>query len=295
MPELPDITIYLEALQDRLLGQQLKRVQIASLFLLRTFDPPIEKTFGTKVTDVKRLGKRIAIGLDNDLWLVMHLMIAGRLQWKDNPAKPPGKIGLASFHFSSGTLVLTEAGTKKRASLHVVKSADLDDHDPGGIDILTASLEEFQQSLQLTNRTIKRQLTSPMLFSGIGNAYSDEILHRAQLSPIRHTQKLTSEEVRRLFAATKDVMDEWITRLRKRAKQDFPGKVTAFHAEMAVHGKYQQPCPVCHSPVQRIRYAENETNYCATCQTGGKVLADRSLSRLLKDDWPKRIEDWESE
>ena len=293
MPELPDITIYLEALEDRILGQQLQSIRITSPFLLRTFDPPLEATFEQKVTELRRLGKRIAIGLENETWLVIHLMIAGRLQWKDDAANPPGKIGLAAFRFDNGTLVLTEAGTKKRASLHVVSGDQLEDHDPGGIDILNCKLEEFQQSLQLTNRTLKRQLTSPMLFSGIGNAYSDEIFHRAKLSPIKQTQKLSDDEVQRLFEATQEVMQEWIARLRKNAKGGFPKKVTAFMPEMAVHGKYKQPCPVCESPVQRIRYADNETNYCATCQTDGKVFADRSLSRLLKDDWPKRIEDWE--
>lgn len=292
MPELPDITIYLEALEARLLGQELQKVRISSPFLLRTFEPPIDAVDGQTVTSLKRLGKRIAIGLENDLWPVIHLMIAGRLQWKEPAAKIPGKIGLAAFDFTEGTLILTEAGTKKRSSLHVVPSEKLDEHNPGGIDVLSATLEEFQQSLQLTNRTLKRQLTHPMLFSGIGNAYSDEILHRAGLSPITHSQKLTSEEVQRLYIATQEVLTEWIERLRKKAKGKFPKKVTAFHEEMSVHGKYGQPCPVCSSPVQRIRYAENETNYCASCQNDGKVLADRSLSRLLKDDWPRRIEDW---
>ncbi|WP_437227865.1 Fpg/Nei family DNA glycosylase [Planctomicrobium sp. SH661] len=293
MPELPDITIYLEALEERLQGQVLNRVTISSPFLLRTFDPPLEETFQHRVIELRRLGKRIAIGLENDLWLVLHLMIAGRLQWKELGGKPGGRNSLATFDFTSGTLLLTEAGSKKRASLHVVKSDDLLQHDPGGIDIMTASLEEFTQSLTLTNRTLKRQLTNPMLFSGIGNAYSDEILHRAGLSPIQQTQKLSQPQVIRLWESTRAVMEEWIERLRRARKGKFPTKVTAFHPEMAVHGKYGQPCPVCGSPVQRIVYAENETNYCATCQTGGNVLADRSLSRLLKDDWPRRIEDWE--
>ena len=294
MPELPDITIYMEALESRILGRRLESVRIASPFLLRTFDPPLEATFDQRVIALKRLGKRIAIGLEKDLWLVLHLMIAGRLHWKEEPTSSAGKSTLATFRFESGTLTLTEAGSKKRASLHVVKSEDLDDHDRGGIDILSCTYEEFQQSLQLTNRTLKRQLTSPMLFSGIGNAYSDEILHRAKLSPIKQTQKLSEEEVQRLFVATRDVMREWIDRLRKNSKGNFPKKVTAFQPEMAVHGKYKLPCPVCSSPVQRIVYADNETNYCATCQTEGKVLADRSLSRLLKDDWPRKIEDWEA-
>lgn len=293
MPELPDITIYVEALEERIVGQKLNKVRLPSLFLLRTFDPPIEDTFNQEVTSLRRLGKRIAIGLENDLWLVIHLMIAGRLQWKEPSAKIPAKIGLAGLDFKNGTLLLTEAGSQKRASLHVVRDSKVEEFDPGGIDILNASFEEFQQSLQLTNRTLKRQLTSPMLFSGIGNAYSDEICHRAKLSPIKQTQKLSPNEAHRLYNATKEVMLEWIERLRKKSNGKFPSKVTAFHKEMAVHGKYGKPCPTCGSPVQRIRYAENETNYCATCQTDGKVLADRSLSRLLKDDWPKRIEDWE--
>ncbi|SFI44554.1 Fpg/Nei family DNA glycosylase [Planctomicrobium piriforme] len=293
MPELPDITVYLEALEERVLGAMLNKVRVTSPFLLRTFDPPLEATFQQRVSGLQRLGKRIAIGLDNGLWLVLHLMIAGRLQWKPPGAAGAGRNGLAAFEFDAGTLLLTEAGSKKRASLHVVRDAELLEQDPGGIDVLSATLAEFQAPLTLTNRTLKRQLTNPMLFSGIGNAYSDEILHRARLSPIQQTQKLTQDEIERLHAAVKSVMQEWIERLRKEAKGKFPSKVTAFRPEMAVHGKYGQPCPICGSPVQRIVYAENETNYCATCQTGGKVLADRSLSRLLKDDWPRRIEDWE--
>lgn len=290
MPELPDITIYIEALEERILHQKLNAVRITNLFLLRTYKPPIEETFDQKVIELKRLGKRIAIGLENDLWLVIHLMIAGRLQWKESQANPPGKIGLASFQFDNGSLLLTEAGSKKRASLHVVTNEDLLDHDPGGIDVMTATLEEFSQSLTLTNRTVKRQLTSPMLFSGIGNAYSDEILHRAGISPIQHTQKMTDEQVESLYHATREVMQEWIDLSRKQAKGKFPKKVTAFRPEMAVHGKYKEPCPVCGAPVQRIVYAENETNYCAKCQNNGKILADRSLSRLLKDDWPRSLD-----
>ncbi|TWT56960.1 putative formamidopyrimidine-DNA glycosylase-like protein [Thalassoglobus neptunius] len=293
MPELPDISIYLEALQSRIVGANLVRARIISPFLLRTFDPPVDAVLEHRVTELRRLGKRVAIGFDNDVWYVFHLMIAGRFQWKAEGDQFSKRYGLAQLEFTTGTLILTEAGSKNRASLHVVTSADLEDLDPGGIDVLTATLEEFQQSLQLTNRTLKRQLTSPMLFSGIGNAYSDEILHRAGLSPIQHTQKLTPEEVERLYSATQEVMTEWTSRLRKKAKGGFPKKVTAFHREMAVHGKFGEPCPVCGSPVQRIVYADNETNYCATCQTKGKVLADRSLSRLLKSDWPRRIEDWE--
>lgn len=294
MPELPDIAIYLEALQPRIVHQTLLNARISNPFLLRTYDPPLESTFQQQVVELRRLGKRIAIGMGNGHWLIIHLMIAGRLQWKDSLAVKASKTTLAAFEFEHGTLLLTEAGSKKRASLHVVTSQSLFDHDPGGIDILNATYEEFQQSLQLTNRTLKRQLTNPRLFSGIGNAYSDEILHRARLSPIKQSQKLTSEEVQRLYNSTQEVMQEWIDRLRKKARAGFPAKVTAFHKEMAVHGKFGEPCPVCGSPVQRIRYAENETNYCATCQNGGVVLADRSLSRLLKNDWPRRIEDWET-
>ncbi|MCA8999181.1 MAG: formamidopyrimidine-DNA glycosylase [Planctomycetaceae bacterium] len=293
MPELPDIVVYLDALEERIAGTELESVSIASPFLLRTFDPPLEATFGRSVTELKRLGKRIAIGLDGELWLVLHLMIAGRLNWKPTGAKLSGKVGQALFRFSTGSLILTEAGSKKRASLSVVRSEDLLDHDPGGIDVLVCSVEEFREALTLTNRTLKRQLTNPRLFSGIGNAFSDEILHRARLSPISQTQKLSDDEVHSLFAATRDVLQEWITRLQNQRKANFPGRVTAFRPEMAVHGKYGQPCPVCGKPVQRIVYAENETNYCAQCQTGGRVLADRSLSRLLKQDWPRRIEDWE--
>ncbi|MEW4489713.1 DNA-formamidopyrimidine glycosylase family protein [Thalassoglobus sp. JC818] len=293
MPELPDISIYLESLESRIVGATLVRSQIVSPFLLRTFDPPVDTVIEHRVTELRRLGKRVAIGFDNEIWYVFHLMIAGRFQWKATDDQFSKRYGLAQFEFTTGTLILTEAGTKKRASLHVVRSSELEELDPGGIDVLTATLKEFQQSLQLTNRTLKRQLTSPMLFSGIGNAYSDEILHRAQLSPIQHTQKLSSEEVERLYSATQEVMTGWTSLLRKKAKGGFPKKVTAFHREMAVHGKFGEPCPVCGSPVQRIVYADNETNYCATCQTKGKVLADRSLSRLLKSDWPRRIEDWE--
>lgn len=293
MPELPDLTLYLEALDSRISGAVLQRSALRNPFLLRTYDPPLEAVVNHQVVELRRLGKRIAIGFDHGIWLVIHLMIAGRLQWKS-----PGEVSTprneeGRFEFDTGTLLITEAGTKKQASLRVVREEELLQEDPGGIDVLTATLEQFTESLTLTNRTLKRQLTHPMLFSGIGNAYSDEILHRARLSPIQQTQKLSSEEVRRLWESTPQVLQEWIDRLRIKAKGGFPSKVTAFHPEMAVHGKYREPCPVCGNPVQRIVYAENETNYCATCQTGGQVLADRSLSRLLIDDWPRRIEDWE--
>lgn len=294
MPELPDITIYLEALQSRIIGQPLDQVQIASPFLLRTFDPPIEALTAKRVVELKRLGKRIALGFEGDVWLVLHLMIAGRLHWKAPKAKLPGKIGLASFQFPSGTLILTEAGSKRRASLHVVAGRDqLSQHEPGGIDIFQSSLEEFEKVLTRENRTVKRALTDPHWFSGIGNAYSDEILHRARLSPIKWTQKLSTDEIARLHGSTRETMQLWIDRLREETGTKFPEGVTAFRTGMAVHGRFGLPCPECGSPVQRIRYADNETNYCARCQTDGQVLADRSLSRLLKNDWPRSIEDWE--
>jgi formamidopyrimidine-DNA glycosylase len=294
MPELPDITVYLEALAARITGEVLQQVRVASPFLLRTFDPPLEAVFNHRVKELRRLGKRIAIGFDDDLWLVIHLMIAGRLQWKAPGAKLTGKIGLAAFDFSSGTLMLTEAGSKRRASLHVLRGEDqLLQHNPPGIDVMTASLAQFGSILQRENHTIKRALTDPALFSGIGNAYSDEILHRARLSPFALTTKLTAEEIARLHAAVISTMQFWIDRLRDLAGSDFPTGVTAFRDEMAVHGRFGKPCPDCGAPIQRIRYADNETNYCARCQTGGKVLADRSLSRLLKDHWPKSIDDWE--
>lgn len=294
MPELPDITVYLDALQQRIAGQRLDHVRIASPFLLRTFDPPIESTFGHSVVELRRLGKRIAFGLDNNLWLVLHLMIAGRLQWKAPGAKiPRGKNGLAAFDFPTGALMLTEAGSKKRASLHVVRAGDLAAHDPGGLEPLDATTDQFITKIRSSKHTLKRALTNPRLFSGIGNAYSDEILHAARLSPVTLTSKLTDEEAIRLYNAAQDTLRSWIARLRQQTADGFPSKVTAFRPEMAVHGRHGQPCPICGSSVQRIRYADNETNYCATCQTGGKVLADRSLSRLLKQDWPRRIEEWE--
>ncbi len=296
VPELPDITAYIEALGERIGGQTLERVRVASPFLLRTAEPPVEAAENRKVAGLRRLGKRIAIGLDPDLWLVLHLMIAGRLHWRERGAKVPGgRRGLAAFDFSSGSLVLTEAGSKKRASLHVVQGEHaLRAMDPGGLEVLDSDLAAFATRLTLRNHTLKRALTDPRLFSGIGNAYSDEILHRARLSPVKLTQKLGAEEVERLYQATQLTLRDWIERLRREATGGFPEKVTAFRPDMAVHGRYRQPCPVCGAPVQRIRYADNETNYCPGCQTGGRLLADRSLSRLLKEDWPRTLEELEN-
>ncbi len=295
MPELPDITVYLECLHPRVVGQTLEQVRLASPFLLRSVEPPLSEAAGKIVRGLRRLGKRIVFVLDEDLFLVLHLMIAGRLHWKPKGTKPPGKVGVAAFDFSSGTLLLTEAGSKKRASLHLVQGADrLAVHQPGGLEVLDADLASFRAALLRENHTLKRTLTDPHTFSGIGNAYSDEILHRARLSPLTWTSRLTEDEIARLFDAVRAVMHEWIARLRAEAGDGFPEKVTAFRKEMAVHGRFGQPCPVCGSAVQRIVYAENETNYCPRCQTGGKVLADRSLSRLLKDDWPRSVEEWEA-
>jgi formamidopyrimidine-DNA glycosylase len=292
MPELPDITVYIEALESRVVGQILERTRIAKPFLLRSFDPPISEASGKRVTGLRRMGKRIVLELEGDLFLVIHLMIAGRLRWVAEGAKVPGKIGLAAFDFSNGTLILTEAGSKRRASLWLVRGeAGLEQFARGGLEVLDASLEEFTQRLTVENHTLKRSLTDPRLFSGIGNAYSDEILHRARLSPVKHTRRLTAEEIQDLFAATKATLVEWTERLRAESAGDFPAKVTAFREEMAVHGKFGKPCPVCGTPVQRIRYADNETNYCPRCQTDGKLLADRALSRLLKQDWPKSIDE----
>ncbi|MEX2142906.1 MAG: DNA-formamidopyrimidine glycosylase family protein [Pirellulales bacterium] len=292
MPELPDITVYVEALQRRVVGERLQRIRVASPFLVRTFEPTLESAEGKTVRELRRLGKRIVIGLNDDLWLILHLMIAGRLHWKPPGAKLAGKYNLAAFDFSNGTLVLTEAGSKRRAAMYVVQGeAALAQHNPGGLEVLRATAEEFRAALIKENHTLKRALTDPRLFSGIGNAYSDEILHRGRLSPIALTQKLSSDDVERLHAATREVLEEWIDRLRQEAGDEFPENVTAFRPEMAVHGRFGQPCPVCGAPVQRIRYADNETNYCPGCQTGGKILADRSLSRLLKDDWPRHLEE----
>lgn len=292
MPELPDITIYIEALESRIVGQTLERTRIPKPFLLRSVDPPLSAASGKRVTGIRRLGKRIGIELEDDLFLVIHLMIAGRLRWVPAGGKVPGKIGLAAFDFDNGTLILTEAGTKRRASLWLVRGEQsLTQFERGGLEVLEAELSEFAERLARENHTLKRSLTDPRLFSGIGNAYSDEILHRAKLSPIKHTTKLTDDEVERLFDATKSILLEWTERLRKESKGDFPAKVTAFREEMAVHGKFGKPCPVCGTPVQRIRYADNETNYCPRCQTDGKLLADRALSRLLREDWPRSIDE----
>ena len=283
MPELPDVTVYVEALEQRILGETFRRALIRGPFLLRSVDPPLAAAEGQVVRKVRRVGKRIAIGLENDIWLVLHLMIAGRLHWR-----PAGKNALATFEFSSGTLQLTEAGTQHRAALHLVRGeAGLRTLHAGGLEVLEASLEEFTEALRSENHTLKRSLTDPRLFSGIGNAYSDEILHRAKLSPVALSQRLTPQDTAALYAATREILVEWTARLRAGAAGKFPEKVTAFREGMAVHGRYKLPCPRCGAKVQRIRYAANETNYCPQCQTGGKLLADRSLSRLLRDDWPR--------
>jgi formamidopyrimidine-DNA glycosylase len=289
LPELPDLTVYLESLAARIANRRLLRVKLLNPFLLRTAVPPISAAEGKQVVGLRRVGKRIVIALEGELYLVLHLMVAGRLRWD---AKTPRRITLAHFEFDSGTLTLTEAGTKRRASLHLVEGkAALDALDPGGIDVLQAGLPSFAARLGAENHTLKRALTDPRLFSGIGNAYSDEILHRARLSPVALTQSLEDDEVARLYAAAREVLQAWTDRLRSQAAGGFPEKVTAFREEMAVHGKYRQPCPVCGEPVQRIVYAENETNYCARCQTGGRILADRALSRLLKKSWPRSIDE----
>ncbi len=294
MPELPDIVVYIDALRPRIQGQHLERVRIASPFLLRTAVPPVSDAEGKTVVELRRLGKRICIGLDNDLWLVLHLMIAGRLHWRKRDAKLSPPRGLAAFDFPNGTLLWTEAGSQKRASLHVVKGEDgLSALDPGGLEVLESNLERFTEVLTSENHTLKRALSDPRLFSGIGNAYSDEILFEARLSPFALTQKLKPEEIERLFAATRNSLLQWTERLRQEIGDNFPEKVTAFRPEMAVHGRYKEPCPRCQAKIQRIRYASNETNYCPTCQTGGKLLADRALSRLLREDWPKTPEEFE--
>jgi formamidopyrimidine-DNA glycosylase len=295
MPELPDITVYIESLRPRIQGQKLERAQIASPFLLRTVDPSPADIEGRTIVDLLRLGKRIVWCFADDVYLVLHLMIAGRLHWKPPGTKVPGKIGLAAFHFPTGTLTLTEAGSKKRASLHLLRGREaLRQHDPGGLEIFCADRDAFAAALTRGNHTLKRALTDPVVFSGIGNAYSDEILHAAGLSPLALTQRLSAAEIDRLFEATRTTLQEWTERLRRDVGDGFPEKVTAFRADMAVHGRFGLPCPICGSAVQRIVYAENETNYCPRCQTNGKVLADRSLSRLLKNDWPRTIEELES-
>jgi formamidopyrimidine-DNA glycosylase len=295
MPELPDISAYIAALEPRIVGQPLERVRMASPFLLRTVDPPLSEAEGRKVRELRRIGKRIAIGVEGDVWLVLHLMIAGRLHWRERGAKLGGRNSLAAFDFPNGALMLTEAGTKHRASLHNVRGEEgLRSVDPGGIEVLACNLDAFRAALTAENRTLKRALTDPRLVSGIGNAYSDEILHAAQLSPILLTHKLTDEQWARLFASTRETLKLWIDRLCAEAGAGFPEKVTAFRKGMAVHGRYGEPCPRCGEKIQRIRYADNETNYCAQCQTGGKLLADRSLSRLLGSDWPRTLDELEA-
>jgi formamidopyrimidine-DNA glycosylase len=295
LPELPDVVVYIEALEERILGRKLESVRIVSPFLLRSVDPPLESTFGKNVQRLRRVGKRIAIGVEGDLWLVLHLMIAGRLHWRARGAKVSKPRGLAALDFPNGTLVLTEAGSQKRASLHVVAAEEgLRTLDPGGLEVLDADLERFAAALTSANHTLKRALSDPRLFSGIGNAYSDEILFEAGLSPLALTQKLSREEIERLFAATRATLTRWVDCLREEAGDGFPEKVTAFREGMAVHGRYKQDCPRCGSKIQRIRYAANETNYCPKCQTNGKLLADRALSRLLREDWPRTPEELES-
>jgi formamidopyrimidine-DNA glycosylase len=294
MPELPDVTLYIEALTKRLQDQPLERVSLASSFLLRTVDPPIGAAQGRRVRRFRRVGKRIAIGLEGDLWLVLHLMINGRLHWKQAGAKLAGRHALAAFDFPNGTLTLTEFGPRKRASLHLVHGEQaLAEHDPGGLDPFEIDLDAFRAALSRENHTLKRALTDPRLLSGIGNAYSDEILHRARLSPLAMTEKLSAEETLRLYEATRATLADWVARLREHYGDQFPEKVTAFRPDMAVHGRYKQPCPVCGTAVQRIRYADNETNYCPRCQTGGQLLADRAFSRLLRKDWPRTIDELE--
>ena len=294
MPELPDVTVYVERLAARVGGQALERIQLASPFVLRTVDPPIGSLAGRRVREVRRLGKRIVLGFESDLFLAIHLMIAGRLRWRPPGKKLGGRMVLAAFFFPEGTLYLTEAGTTRRAMLHLVRGeAALAEFDRGGLEVLTATAAEFAQRLTSENHTVKRALADPRLFSGIGNAYSDEILHRARMSPMALTGRLEPAEIARLHEATVAVLREWIDRLRSEVGDGFPEEVTAFRPEMAVHGRYELPCPVCGAPVQRIRYATNETNYCARCQTGGRMLADRSLSRLLREDWPRSIDELE--
>ncbi|HYL30694.1 MAG TPA: DNA-formamidopyrimidine glycosylase family protein [Gemmatimonadales bacterium] len=294
MPELPDVVVYVEALERRILGQPLERVRLASPFVLRSVDPPVREAEGRRVVAVRRLGKRIVLALEGGLFVVIHLMIAGRLRWRPPGAKTPGRIGLAAFDFPAGTLLLTEAGSKRRASLHLVRDeAALAGFDRGGLEPLETSLAGFRDRLVSESHTLKRALTDPRLFSGIGNAYSDEILHRARLSPVALTRRVDDDGIERLYDAARAVLVEWTDRLRREAGDGFPEKVTAFRDGMAVHGRFREPCPICGTPVQRIRYADNETNYCPACQTGGRLLADRGLSRLLKEDWPRSLEEME--
>jgi formamidopyrimidine-DNA glycosylase len=291
VPELPDVELYVHALRPRIVGRRLERLRIASPFLLRSVDPPVSAIEGKTVHDVRRLGKRLVWPLDEELFIIVHLMIAGRLHWKPAGARLPGKVGLAAFDFATGTLTLTEAGARRRASMHVVRGeAELAKHDPGGIEVLPSSLDQFTGAITVENHTLKRALTDPHLLSGIGNAYSDEILHAARLSPMQLTSRLDADEMARLHRACVTVLTAWRDRLIEEAGETFPEKVTAFRSGMAVHGRYGKPCPVCGTPVQRIRYAANEANYCPTCQTGGRLLADRALSRLLREDWPRSLE-----
>jgi len=294
MPELPDVVVYLEALESRIAGQVLEGVRLFSPFVLRSVEPPIAEAAGRRVIELRRMGKRLVWALEGDLFLVIHLMIAGRLRWRPRGAKPPGRMGLAAFDFPDGTLILTEAGSKRRASINLLKGdAALAQLHRGGLEPLEASADEFRERLLSENHTLKRALTDPRLFSGIGNAYSDEILHRAQLSPLALTRKLDDDAIARLYGAVRRVLQEWTERLRQEAAQRFPENVTAFREGMAVHGRFRQPCPVCGTPVQRIRYADNETNYCPTCQTEGRLLADRGISRLLREDWPRSLDEME--
>jgi formamidopyrimidine-DNA glycosylase len=295
VPELPDVTVYIECLSTRCAGQVLDGIRISGPAVLRSFDPPVSEVAGKRIIGFRRIGKRIVFELEEELFCVIHLMVAGRFRWRAPRTKLSRKLGLAAFDFADGTLLLTEASPKKRASLHIVRGPEaLAEHDPGGLEIFEIDEASFAQRLTLENHTLKRALTDPHLFSGIGNAYSDEILHAAQLSPIKLTSKLTDEEIARLFAATRQTLQIWTDRLREQTGDKFPEKVTAFRPEMAVHGKYREPCPVCDNPVQRIVYAANETNYCATCQTGGRLLADRAMSQLLKKDWPRSLEEMEA-
>jgi len=294
LPELPDLTIYCESLRARLHGATLERARVLGVAFLRSVNPPLSAVEGARVVDVRRLGKRVVIEFEQELYLLIHLMIAGRFRWRARGAKPPGKLGLAVFDFSSGTLQVTEAGTKRRATLHLAQGRDsLRAHDPGGLEVLECGVEDFRRVLLRENHTLKRALTDPHAFSGIGNAYSDEILHAARLSPVKLTQRLTDAEIVRLYEATRITLAQWTDRLRHEAAGAFPEKVTAFRPGMAVHGRYREACPECGAPVQRIVHAENETNYCARCQTGGRMLADRALSKLLKADWPKTLDEWE--
>ena len=295
MPELPDVELYVHALSARVIGQPLERIRLGSPFIVRTIEPSPDMLEGKTVREIRRMGKRIVIGLDDDLWIVIHLMIAGRLRWRDRGAAIPGKVGLAAFDFPSGTVVFTEAGSRRQASIHIVRgSEDVKAMDPGGVEIADIPLDTFSTLLREENHTLKRVLTDPHVFSGIGNAFSDEILHAARLSPLKLSQSLNDEEIEVLYRATREVLAMWTTRLREETGEDFPEKVTAFREGMAVHGRYGKPCPVCGAPVQRIVYATNEANYCSRCQTGGKLLSDRALSRLLREDWPKTLDELEN-